>query len=496
MKETLPELLRIISENYGPADTDLVKLAYEFAAEAHKGQLRKSGEPYITHPTAAAIILAEMKLELPIIVATLLHDVPEDTTVTIEDINKNFGPDVGQIVNGVTKLGKLKYRGMDRYIENLRKMFVAMATDVRVCFVKFADRLHNLSTLSALPAAKAKRIALESLEIYAPIANRLGMGEIQGRLEDAAFPFAYPEEYNTVKTMFEAQFGASKDYHNNLLEKVRGLMTDSSIKNFEVQGRVKHLYSLFRKLQKYEMDIAKIYDLMAVRILVPTVGDCYTALGIIHTKWTPLKGRIKDYIAQPKPNGYKSLHTTVFCEDGHIVEFQIRTFEMHEDCELGVAAHWHYDEAGKKAERVSSQLKWVQELAEIQEQMKFHRDPKASLEELKFDMFQHRIFVFTPQGDVIDLPEAATPVDFAFAIHTDVGMKCSSAKVNGEMSALDTELVNGDVVEIVTDKKRSGPSQDWLKFVKTHGARSKIKSVAKSKMQNWLDTLKKIGGEK
>jgi GTP pyrophosphokinase len=496
MQGSLATLLQTISTNYGPADTDLVRLAYEFAEEAHRGQVRKSGEPYITHPTAAATILAEMKLELPIVIAALLHDVPEDTTVTIEDIRKNFGDDVGQIVEGVTKLGKLKYRGMDRYIENLRKMFVAMAADVRVVFVKFADRLHNLSTLSALPEAKSKRIALESLEIYAPIANRLGMGEIQGRLEDAAFPFAFPSDYNMVKTMFDARFGASKDYNADLISKVRTLMSESHVKSFEVQSRVKHLYSLFRKLQKYENDIDKIYDLVAVRILVPTLADCYTALGVVHAKWTPLKGRIKDYIAQPKPNGYQSLHTTVFCEEGHIVEFQIRTFRMHQDCELGVAAHWHYDESGKQAERVSKQLAWVKELAEIQEQMKFHRDPNASLEELKFDMFQHRIFVFTPSGDVIDLPEGATPVDFAFAIHTDVGMKCASAKINGEIAALDSELNNGDVVEISTDKKRTGPSQDWLKFVKTHQARSRIKGIAKSKMDTWLEALKKIGGEK
>lgn len=496
MLGSLEILLKTISEQYGPADTDLVRLAYEFAEHAHEGQKRKSGEPYITHPTAAATILAEMKLELPIVIAALLHDVPEDTPVTIDDIRKNFGDDVAQIVEGVTKLGKLKYRGIDRYIENLRKMFVAMAADVRVCFVKFADRLHNLSTLAALPPEKSKRIALESLEIYAPIANRLGMGEIQGRLEDAAFPFAFPEEYAQVKKLFDAHFGASQNYHEHLIEKVRALMKESPVKVFEVQGRVKHLYSLFRKLQKYEMDITKVNDLIAVRILVPTVADCYMALGAVHAKWTPLKGRIKDYIAQPKPNGYQSLHTTVFCEEGHIVEFQIRTFEMHRDCELGVAAHWHYDESGKQAEKVASQLKWVKELAEIQEQMKFHRDPNASLEELKFDMFQHRIFVFTPQGDVIDLPEGATPVDFAFAIHTDVGMKCSSAKVNGEMASLDTMLHNGDVVEIETDKKRTGPSQDWLKFVKTHQARSRIKMVAKSKMGAWLDSLKKIGGEK
>ncbi len=479
---------------YAPdADLDMVRLAFEFADKAHAGQLRASGEPYIVHPVKAAEILAGMRLPIPIIIACLLHDVPEDTKVTLDDIRKNFGDDIASMVGGITKLGKIKYRGIERYIENLRKMFVAMASDVRVILIKFADRIHNLETLDSLPQIKRLRIALESLEIYAPIANRLGMNEMRTHLEDLAFKYAKPKEYEWVKSLADTTIKVKKNY----IDRVRALVEDdlkkANVHCISIQGRMKHLYSLYQKLLKRERDIVQIHDLIALRVLVENVADCYAALGIIHQRWKPLKGRIKDYISQPKPNGYQSLHTTVFCEDGEIVEFQIRTKEMHEEAELGIAAHWHYDEKGKRATPVAgTQLDWVKELAERQQDMD-RTSYLESLETLKIDVFQNRIFVFTPKGDVIDLPEGATPVDFAFAIHSEIGNTCVGARVNDEIVSLDSKLSSGDFCEIIVDKNRKGPNADWLTFVKTSHARSHIRSLTKSKLTNWMKVL---GGKK
>lgn len=489
---TIKDLVAKIKENNPQADTALVELAYDFAAKAHEGQARSTGEPYINHPLAAAGILAEMKLGVPLIVAALLHDVPEDTSVTLEEIEKNFGADVAEMVRGITKLGKIKYRGIERYIENLRKMFLAMASDLRVLFIKFADRLHNLQTLDALPPKKQYRVALETLEIFAPIANRLGMGEMRAQLEDLSFKYVYPEEYRWTVKIFEEATPPKEAYLERVKEILARELAVHNVQEFQMSGRRKHLYSLYKKLLKYDRDITRIHDLIALRIIVPTVADCYLVLGVIHGLWKPLKGRIKDYIAQPKPNGYHSLHTTVFCEDGEVVEFQIRTRAMHEEAEFGIAAHWHYDESGKRAE-LPQHARWVQELARIQKEISEKKEFLEALETLKIDIFHNRIFVFTPRGDVIDLPEEATPIDLAYAIHSDIGNSCIGAMVNDEIVPLDQPLRSGDVTYILTDKNRKAPSADWLKFAKTRQARNKIKSALKEQHGSWLKAILKPG---
>lgn len=485
---SIDQLLTTIAATNPKADLELIRLAYEFAEKAHRGQKRKSGESYIVHPLAAAQILADMQMDQSIIITALLHDVPEDTDVTIEEIERNFGSDIAGLVAGITKLGKLKYRGVERYIENLRKMFVAIAKDVRVMIVKFADRLHNLTTLEALPPKKQYRIALESLEIFAPIANRLGMGEMKGRLEDEAFKYVYPKECKWVQNLVKERYAQKEEYLGTVMGSVKKELHASAIPFIDIHGRTKRFYSLYQKLLRHDRDIEKIHDLVALRIIVPNIADCYAALGIIHKLWRPLKGRIKDYIAQPKPNGYQSLHTTVFCESGEIVEFQIRTHEMHEEAEYGIAAHWHYDERG--ALLPEKRLAWIKELAELQKNF-MHRI--QDLESLKIDVFQNRIFVFTPKGDVIDLPEAATPVDFAYAIHTDIGNTCTGARVNDQVCALDQSLKSGDVVEITIDKKRKSPNPDWLKTVKTNHARNCIRQSSNRGLATWILSKLKPG---
>lgn len=481
---TIDDLLAEV-KTYHVGDTELIRLAYDFAAKAHDGQVRKSGEPYIIHPLAASYLLATMKIEPVIIVATLLHDVPEDTSVTIEDIEKNFGTEIARMVQGITKLGKLKYRGVDRYIENLRKMFVAMAEDVRVMIIKFADRVHNLSTLAALPPDKAKRIALESLEIFAPIANRLGMGEFKGLIEDLSFQFLFPKEYTRVKEIRDRIIAGEEAYLEKVMVKIRKELAQTGIKIAEVHGRRKQLYSLYQKLVKKNWEKEAIYDTIALRVIVKSIADCYVVLGNIHHLWRPLTGRIKDYISQPKPNGYQSLHTTVFCDQGKIVEIQIRTEIMHQEAEYGVAAHWHYDEQGSRLP--ARDISWAKELVRIQQETLHNM---SDIESLKIDFFQNRIFAFTPNGDVIDLPENATPVDFAYHIHTDIGNQASGARVNDQFVSLDTPLKSGDVVEIIIDKNRKGPASDWLKFVKTHAARGHIKSALKARsIGTWIKAI-------
>ncbi|HEU0050727.1 MAG TPA: RelA/SpoT family protein [Patescibacteria group bacterium] len=474
--------------SYDPtANIEEIRKAFAFAEEAHRGQKRASGDPYIVHPLATATTLAEMRLPTSLVVAGLLHDVPEDTERTLDDLRREFGDDVASMVDGISKLGKIKYRGIERYMENLRKMFLAMAADVRVVFIKFADRLHNLQTLDAIPQKKQYRIALESLEIYAPIANRLGMGEMKGRLEDAAFKYIYPKEYQWVYDLAKSTREGKQEYLERIMKIALESLKDAGLQNARIHGRAKHLYSLYRKLLKNDRNIARIYDIIAVRVIVDSVADCYAALGIIHSRWTPVKGRIKDYIAQPKPNGYRSLHTTVFCEDGEIVEFQIRTPEMHREDEFGIAAHWSYDESGKKAPTGKAiPPQWVYELADIQQELADKKKFVESLEDLKIDIFKDHIFVFTPKGDVIDLPEDSTCVDFAYTIHTDIGNTCTGAKVNEIAVPLDTILKNGDMVEIITDKSRKGPNPAWIKFVKTHHARQKVRQYARSKIGSWI----------
>jgi len=409
---------------------------------------------------------------MPILIAALLHDVPEDTKVPLAEIEKNFGPEVAGLVEGITKLGSIKYRGIERYIENLRKMFIAMAEDLRVILIKFADRLHNLKTLYALPRNKQIRIASEVLEIYAPIANRLGMYEMKGDLEEEAFKYLYPKEYNWLKKLIEEQAKVKEKYLNKVVHFVKEELGQEGLEFIEVRGRVKQLYSLYQKLLKHNKDINRVYDFVALRIIVKDVPTCYAVLGIIHKKMKPLKGRIKDYIAQPKPNGYSSLHTTVFTLEGEIIEIQIRTQDMDEDAEFGIAAHWHYDEQGSL--KPSKKNKWIEELTKWQKELTANQ---KFLENLKIDVFQDRIFVFTPKGDVIDLPKGATPVDLAYYVHTDVGNQCVGALINNHIASLDTPLKSGDVIEILTEKNRKYPSSDWLKFVKTPQAKSKIKSI-------------------
>ena len=484
-KLTIDSLIAKIKSYNPEADLDTVRLAYDFAEDAHRGQFRKSGEPYIVHPLAAAHILADMRIDPIIVIATLLHDVPEDTHVTLAEIEKNFGSEVRKMVEGITKIGKLKYRGVERYIENLRKMFIAMAEDIRVMIIKFADRIHNLQTLDSLPPPKQYRIAIESLEIYAAIANRLGMAEMKGQLEDLAFKYVHPKEYQQTKKLMDEKLRGKEKSLEKLEEKAIEELKKSGIEIIYLEGRQKRLYSFYQKLLRKANDATKVYDVVAIRVIVPTIADCYATLGILHKIWRPVKGRIKDYISQPKPNGYQSLHTTVFDESGDLVEFQIRTPDIHEEAEYGVAAHWHYDERGSRLP--AKEIRWVKELAEIQKDI---LNKLSDLEEIKVDFLKTRIFVFTPKGDVIDLPEDATPIDFAYHIHTEIGDKCNGAIVNEKMARLDTPLRNGDVVEIIVDKNRKGPNQDWTDFVKTHTAKSHIKNQqTKNRLPEWFKSV-------
>lgn len=490
---TYEELERLVRKSYAEPDIDLLRRAYNLAHSAHQDEVRLTGHPVISHPVTVAYRLAEMGLHMHVVVAGLLHDIVEDSEITTEDVQEQFGEDIASLVESVTKLKHgIKYKGSERYAENMRKMFLAMAADVRVVFMKFADRLHNLATLYGQPRHKQERIARESLEIYAPIASRLGMSEFKGELEDASFAYLQPKEYERMKNIMDVKVREKGAYVSRIIDQVEKLLAQTNMQDFMVHGRVKRLFSLHKKLRKYQGDLSKIYDLIAVRIIVSSVEDCYMTLGLLHQTWRPVPGRIKDYIAQPKPNGYQSLHTTVFTENGEIVEFQIRTVEMHELAEYGVAAHWRYKEG---AHRPNKNTHWMEELIHIQKELESKKNFLEQLEVMKIDVFQDRIFVFTPQGDVIDLPVDATPVDFAYAIHTEVGNKCTAARVNDVMRNLDTPLQSGDIVEIVTDKNRKGPNPDWIKFVKTRHARNKIKDGTKSTVKGWFTEVLK-GREK
>ena len=485
---SIKEILEIIKETQPAMELGVINDAYEFAAMAHAGQKRLSGEDYIQHSLATAKKLVELKMDATTIAASLLHDVPEDTDYTLADIKKHFGKDITKLVEGITKLGTLKYRGLERYSENLRKMFLAMTEDIRTIIIKFADRIHNLETLNFVRPDKRKRIALETLEIYAPIANRLGMGDIKGQLEDLSFPYAYPKEYEWVKNLSESRLRVEKKYTDKIKKHLQKELAENKIPVVSIHGRIKHIFSLYKKLLEKDKDLNKVYDLIAVRVITNNVADCYKVLGIIHKKWPPLKGRIKDYIAQPKPNGYQSIHTTVFADHGKIVEFQIRDKEMHDLAEYGIAAHWHYKEIEGKGFN-KEKMTWLKQLLTIQKKIVNNQE---YLSKIKFDIFQNRIFVFTPKGDVIDLPEKATPVDFAYHIHTDIGDKCTGAIVNENMVSLDHELKSGDVVEILINKNRKKPNHDWLNFAKTSHAKEKIKiSLKKSTDNRLMNLLKK-----
>jgi GTP pyrophosphokinase len=478
-EEKLKKLISLVKKYYPTPNLEIIERAYEFASLAHEGQKRKNGEPYLNHAYNTAVLLAKWKMPPAIVAAGLLHDVLEDTGFTFEDIKKEFGEEIASIVEGETKLSRLSYQGIERYAENLKKMFLAMAKDIRVIIIKFADRLDNLQTLNVFPPEKQKRIALESLEIYASIANRLGMGVIRRELEDLSFKYLYPQEFEWVSQLCKERQRVRENYLLKIKKIIIKDLRQAGISVISVESRLKGLYSTYKKLLKYDRDINQIYDLVACRIIVPTLASCYTTLGILHTRWKPLKGRIKDYIAQPKPNGYQSLHTTVFCENGEIVEFQIRTQEMHEQAEFGLAAHWFYKEKGQSLPMEKKYLEWLKELAKLQQEIQDRNKFLSTLDSLKIDFFQNRIFVFTPKGDVVDLPEGATPIDFAYIIHTEIGNQAIGARVNNRLVPLDYSLQSGDMVEIITNKKRKGPNPDWLKFVKTRTAKEKIRSQTK-----------------
>lgn len=457
------------------AGRELISRAFAFSQKAHEGQKRFSGEPYFNHTFEAAKQLAALGMDAETIAAGLLHDTVEDGNVTLETLEREFGKEVAFLVDGVTKLGKIKYRGIERYTESLRKLLLATSKDVRVLIIKFADRLHNMQTLEHVREDKRARIALETLEIYAPLANRLGMGRLKGELEDLAFPYVYPKQYAEVTALLGEHVPDAQARLEKIHDALAKELAKQHVETIMSDYRVKRLYSLWKKLQRQDMQIEKIYDISALRIIVPTIADCYRVLGIIHSLWRPLPGRIKDYIAFPKPNGYQSLHTTVFTGDGGVAEIQIRTKEMHDEAEFGIASHLGYKEniTQKKGQMLSKKLTWIQELTEWQRSIK---ESGEFLDRLKKDFFSDRVFIFTPKGDVIDLPVASTPIDFAYAIHSDIGNHAAGSRVNGKMVALDTILKNGDIVEIVI-KRSSKPSAKWLNFAKTTLARKHIKQA-------------------
>lgn len=469
----LSKLLSKIESYYPEFDRKLITDAYFFAQRAHAGQFRNSGEAFIEHPLEVACILAELELDMTSIVAGLLHDVVEDTSVTLEEIEEKFGPTVSFLVSGVTKLGKIEFKNKEEsHAENLRRMFLAMARDVRVILIKLADRLHNMRTLEHQPEAKQREIAQETLDIFAPLAHRLGIYKIKSEIEDLAFRYLEPEKYYELVEKVAKKRREHEDYINLVIAKLREKLTEAGIEA-EISGRPKNLYSIYHKMVTQNKSLAEIYDLIAVRAIVNTVRDCYATLGIVHTMWKPIPGRFKDYIAMPKPNMYQSLHTTLVGPLGQPFELQIRTHEMHRTAEYGIAAHWKYKEGGKPSDvQFEEKLSWLRQILEWQHEL---RDAREFMESLKIDLFSDVVYVFTPKGDVVELPAGSVPVDFAYKIHTEVGHRCIGAKVNGKLVPLDYQLSNGDIVEILTSKQSSGPSRDWLLFVKTSQAKNRIR---------------------
>jgi GTP pyrophosphokinase len=476
---------------YSPdADLELLRRAYVFSALEHKGQVRHSGEPYLVHPLEVADILADMKLDAVCVSAGLLHDVVEDTLTSIDRIQDTFGEDVAHIVEGVTKISAITFSSSEeRQVENFRKMLLAMVDDIRVILVKLADRLHNMRTLQFMPEDRRVRTAQETLDIYAPIANRLGMAKVKNELEELSFKYLEPDAYASLRARVEAKRRATEGVIDDLVAEVRRKLQEAEVPLLRVDGRIKRLYSIWLKLNRQKIDLEQVYDFVALRIVTPSVKDCYAALGIMHQTWSPVPGRIKDFIAMPRPNGYQSLHTSVISEHGFPFEVQIRTDEMDRRAEEGIAAHWKYKEGRVGAGRDEQYFQWLRQLLEWQQEV---RDPQEFLTNLKIDLYPEEVYTFTPRGQVKVLPKGSTAVDFAYAIHTDVGHRCVGARVNGRMVPLRTRLKNGDIVEIVTNPNHK-PSRDWLNFVATSRARNKIKHlIQEEEKQRAVDLGRKL----
>lgn len=478
-KDKEPVTIDTIIDNvraYSPkANLELIRKAYELAHKAHEGQTRVSGEAYIIHPLHVAEILTELHLDDVTISAALLHDVVEDTIYTLDQMKELFGEEVAMLIDGVTKLGRLQYKSKEEaQLESYRKMFLAMAKDIRVIMIKLADRLHNMRTLKYMREDKQKRIARETIEIYAPLANRLGISSIKWELEDLCLRYLEPEIYYDLVENVKQKRKERQSFIDTSIKQIQEQLAEAHIKA-DISGRAKHFYSIYKKMKRDNKDLSEIYDLSAVRVLVDSVKDCYGVLGVIHAMWKPIPGRFKDYIAMPKSNGYQSLHTTVMTR-GYPLEIQIRTFAMHQVSEYGVAAHWKYKEAGKGAKAtgaVDQKMSWLRQMVSLQQELS---DPKEYFEALKVDIFSDEVFVFTPKGDVVDLPKGSIPIDFAYRIHTEVGHHCVGAKVNGKLVPLEYKLKNGDIVSVITNKANNGPSRDWLNIVASSETRSKIRS--------------------
>lgn len=476
---TVDDLCEKIKSYFPQADFALIRKAYEFSEKAHEGQIRRSGEAYISHPLSVAGILADLKLDLDTIITGLLHDTVEDTHATLEDIRREFGDVIAHLVDGVTKISQMKFKNsFEKQGENIRKMIVAMGKDVRVVLVKLADRLHNMRTLNHMPYEKQARIALETLEIYSPLAGRIGINSLKIELEDLCFRYYRPDMFYQLSQKLKKSEAEQLHYIEDVKALIGQTLGKSSIK-FEVYGRSKHLWSIYRKMQARNLDYEQVYDVLAFRVIVGSVSECYEVLGHIHALWKPIPGRFKDFIAMPKANNYQSLHTTVIGPGGDQIEIQIRTQEMHLVAERGIAAHWKYKERGKIQDDTAQQAAWLRELVQWHQTV---RNSEEFLETVRTDLFEAEIYVFTPNGDVKEFPEGATPVDFAFSVHTDLGNQCVGARVNGKMVPLKHRLQNGDTVEIVTAKNQQ-PSKDWLKFVVTNRAKSKIRQFVKEEQQ-------------
>ncbi|PYR73198.1 MAG: GTP pyrophosphokinase, partial [Acidobacteria bacterium] len=466
------DLIEKVRAGNPEADVELLRRAYVFSAFEHKGQVRHSGEPYLVHPLEVADLLADMKLDVVAIGAGLLHDIVEDTQTPIERIKELFGADIAHVVEGVTKLGAIQFASNEeRQAENFRKMLLAMVDDIRVILVKLADRLHNMRTLHHLPEERRITIAQETRDIYAPIANRLGMSKIKNELEELAFKYLEPKAYESLRQHVESRRRTTEGFIEDLKHTIAAKLTEAQVPVLHIDGRIKRLFSIHQKLKRQKIDLEQVYDFVALRIITQSIKDCYATLGIIHQTWSPVPGRIKDFIAMPRPNGYQSLHTSVVSDHGFPFEVQIRSAEMHRIAEEGIAAHWKYKEGRIGANRDEQYFIWLRQLLEWQQEV---RDPQEFLQNLKIELYPDEVYIFTPKGEVKALPRDATPVDFAYSIHTDVGHQCVGARVNGKMVPLRTRLRNGDIVEIMTTAGHK-PSRDWLNFTVTSRARNKIK---------------------